>query len=93
MSGKKYKKILLYTVLAAVIFLPGAFKQQGLNAQKAKNEAKPKVLTNENNSLAEENKKLKEDSLYIEKMARENLGLAKKDEVVVKFKNDVPPRP
>lgn len=93
MSGKKYKKILLYVVLAAVVFLPGAFKYHGLNAQKAKNEAKLKVLTEENSRLAEENKKLKEDPLYIEQMARENLGLAKKDEVVVKFKDDAPPKP
>ena len=87
LSGKKYKKIAIYAVIITAIFLPGTVKYCSLSIQKAQNESKLKVLIQENRRLTEENKKLKEDPVYIEKMARENLGLAKKGEVVVKFKN------
>jgi|GEM_PF-896864 len=87
LSGKKFKKIALYAVIIAAIFLPGTVKYCGLSIQKSQNESKLRSLTQENRRLREENKKLKEDPVYIEKMARENLGLAKKGEVVVKFKN------
>jgi cell division protein FtsB len=89
LSGKKYKKIALYAVIIAAIFLPGTVKYCRLSIQKAQNESKLKVLIQENRRLTEENKKLKEDPVYIEKTVRENLGLAKKGEVVVKFKNQI----
>jgi len=86
-SGKKFKKIILYAVIVTAIFLPGTVKYCSLSIQKSQNESKLKALIRENRRLTEENKKLREDPVYIEKMARENLGLAKKGEVVVKFKN------
>ncbi len=85
--NKHIKKIALYAIILGVIFLPGAIKYCRLNIQKAQNEARLKALLDENRRLAEENRKLKEDPVYIEKMARENLGLAKKGEYVVKFVN------
>ncbi|OIO81034.1 MAG: hypothetical protein COW11_00320 [Candidatus Omnitrophica bacterium CG12_big_fil_rev_8_21_14_0_65_43_15] len=83
----KFKKTTFYILLIAVIFIPGTLKYCRLSAQRAQNEAKLNALTEENARLIEENRKLKEDPVYIEKMARENLGLAKKGEVVVKFIN------
>lgn len=90
--GKKVRKYSAYIILTGLIFLPGAVKYYSLSIQKAQNQAKLKALIEENRQLAEDNKKLKNDPVYIEKMARENLGLAKKGEVVVKFKNNVPPK-
>lgn len=84
----KFKKIAFYAVLFGVIFLPGTIKYCRLSIQKTHNEARIRALTEQNRRLAEENRKLKEDALYIEKMARDNLGLAKPDEYVVKFKNN-----
>lgn len=81
------KKIAVYIILLALIFFPGALKYYRLSIQKAQNEAKIRVLMDENMRLVEENRKLKEDPVYIEKTARENLGLAKKGEYVVKFIN------
>lgn len=84
---KRFKKILIYTLVLFIIFLPGAVKYYRLSLHKAQNETKLRALMDENKRLAEENRKLKEDPVYIEKVARENLGLAKKGEVVVKFIN------
>lgn len=83
----KLKKIGLYALLLGVIFLPGSVKYYKLLRQKTINETRLQALIKENSRLAEENKKLKEDPLYIEKVARENLGLAKPGEFVVKFIN------
>ena len=91
--NKRIKKIALYVLILAFIFLPGAVKYYRLSIQKAQNEARLKALLEENRRLAEENKKLKEDPVYIEKVAREQLGLAKKGEVVVKLNNNAPPKP
>jgi cell division protein FtsB len=79
------KKVLPYSLVLLFIFLPGWVKYCKLARQRDTNEARLKALLEENMRLAEENRKLKEDPVYIEKMARENLGLAKKDEIVVKF--------
>ena len=40
------------------------------------------------NSLKSENANLKYDTLYMEKIAREKLGMARKDETVYKFISD-----
>ena len=82
---KHFKKIGLYILLAAVIFLPGSIKCRRLLRIKWANQLNLERLVNENKHLIEENKRLKEDPVYIEKIVRENLGLAKKDEYVVKF--------
>lgn len=84
---KQIKKILIYTVVLFVVFLPGSIKYYRLCRQKELNQARLQALMQENRRLMEENKKLREDPVYIEQMARENLGLAKPGEFVVKFKN------
>jgi cell division protein FtsB len=43
------------------------------------------VRRHEIDSLAAQNAKLKSDTAYIEKIAREKLGMARKDEKVYKF--------
>jgi len=81
----RHKKIGIYALVVILIFLPGIVKYCKLAQQKSVNQRKLQALAEENKRLLEENKRLKEDSVYIEKLARENLGLAKKDEFVVKF--------
>jgi cell division protein FtsB len=83
----RIKKIRPYLLILFVVFLPGTIKYCRLYHQRQVNEAKIRALAEENRRLAEENRRLKEDPLYIEKTARENLGLAKKGEFVVKFKD------
>jgi cell division protein FtsB len=81
---KRIKKISIYALILLVIFAPGFIKYCKLYRQREINQAKLAALMEENKRLAEENRKLKEDPVYIEKMARDILGLAKKDEFVVK---------
>lgn len=50
-----------------------------------KKEAAVVTRHHELDSLAEQNAKLKSDTSYIEKIAREKLGMARKDEKVYKF--------
>ena len=86
-KSKRAKKLTIYALILAAIFLPGTIKYCKLYRQRQVNEAKIRMLAEENRRLAEENRRLKEDPVYIEKTARENLGLAKKGEFVVKFKD------
>jgi cell division protein FtsB len=48
-------------------------------------------LNKENRQLADEVKALKTDPRYIEKIAREDLGLAKDGEVIIKIPQGQPP--
>jgi cell division protein FtsL len=50
-----------------------------------KKEAAVAVRHHEIDSLTAQNAKLKSDTAYIEKIAREKLGMARKDEKVYKF--------
>ena len=79
--------MIIYAVITLVIFLPGSVKYYRMRRQKDLNQARLQALIEENRRLMEENKKLREDPVYIEKIARENLGLAKEGEFVVKFKD------
>ncbi len=81
----RLKKIRIYVLVVLIIFLPGIITYYSLARQKQVNHNKLLALKEENKKLIEENKKLKDDPVYIEKVARENLGLAKKGEYVVKF--------
>lgn len=83
------KRVFPYFILAEVLFL--AFlaiwsHYQIREAQKEvrKMEEEIRELKLENESLKMEEKKMK-DPFYIEKMAREKLGLARKNEVIYKI--------
>lgn len=85
--NRRVKRFIIYAVLALIVFLPGSIKYYRLCRQKELNQARLHALMQENRRLMQENKRLREDPVYIEQMARENLGLAKKGEFVVKFKD------
>lgn len=83
------KRVFPYFVLAEVLFL--AFlaiwsHYQIREAQKEVRKIREEIreLKLENESLKMEEKKMK-DPFYIEKMAREKLGLARKNEVIYKI--------
>ena len=56
-----------------------------LHANEKKKEMAVQKLHVEIDSIAVQGKKLKSDTAYMEKIAREKLGMAKKDEKVYKF--------
>ncbi|MFC1667073.1 septum formation initiator family protein [Candidatus Omnitrophota bacterium] len=78
----------IYLVIAAVlfvIFLPGYTKFMELRARNIFLEEEIKRLERENLSLYKERTKLEEDIDYIEKVARESMGVAREGEIPIKI--------
>ena len=93
MKFKKFGRWLI-PVLVAIVF---AFLFLGndsiINVLKLRGDVTQKQrdiprMHRENDSLVLEQKKLKTDTSYIEKIAREKLGMARKNEKVYKFIED-----
>ena len=86
---KKRLKLLVIAAIAVmliIILLPGYTKLQDLVSKNKRLEAKVKELTKYIEGLEAEKEKLEGDILYIEKVAREKLGVAREDEVVIEEK-------
>ena len=87
--NKKYKIALF--LLAPVVFFFGIFGNNGffslygLRKQDQRLISVNEVIKSSNQSLRYQIHLLKEDRYYIEKIAREEMGLAKKDEVILRF--------
>ena len=83
------KKIFPYFILAELFFLAflavwSYYQIRGAQKEVRKIEEEIRELKLENESLKMEEKKMK-DPFHIEKMAREKLGLARKNEVIYKI--------
>lgn len=82
------KKSLTYTLIgigiAIAIFLPGFSKLQELREENRNLEKRIDILEKANKELGEEEEKLENDPTYIEKIAREKLGMARKGEIILK---------
>ena len=86
-KGKRSHRIILIAILLLVFFLTYLFISGYLDLRKvgqrlARIEEENKKLIQENKRLGEEIKALEGDSFYIEKIAREELGMVKKGEIV-----------
>jgi len=78
----------LYLVVALVllvIFLPGYKKFMDLRAKNIQLEKEIERLEKENIALHKEKKRLEEDIDYVEKVARDSMGLAKEGEIPIKI--------
>lgn len=82
------KKIVVLSVLGlillGVIFIPGYLKIKRLARQNRELERQIKETKQANRRLEEEQEKLESDPVYLEKVAREKLGLAKEGEIIYK---------
>ncbi|MDD3089732.1 MAG: septum formation initiator family protein [Candidatus Omnitrophica bacterium] len=85
------KKVTLYAVglfaLLSALFLPGYSELQKLRDQREQLKKRIKLLEVHNEGLKEELLKLKADRGYVEKKAREKLGIIEKGEVVYRAEN------
>jgi cell division protein FtsB len=84
--GKK-KIIILFILclcLAGVIFIPGYLRIKKLVGQNRELERQIEEIKQANRKLLEEQLKLKSDPVYLEKVAREKLGIAREGEVIYK---------
>ena len=94
-KGKRPPKILLMAILLLVFFFAYLFFSGYLDLRKvgqrlARIEEENKRLIQENKRLEEEIKALERDPFYIEKIAREELGMVKKGEIVYEIISSEP---
>ena len=82
----KKKLLIALLVLAALIaiYLPGFARLQELKEENRILEKRIDILTRTNEELEEEKEKLETDPTYIEKIAREKLGMVRKGEIILK---------
>ena len=74
-----------FTVLLLVLFLPGYTKLRELRVKNRELGEKFRKITVENSLLQEELKRIKNDPLYQEKIARDKMGVVRKGEIPVKI--------
>jgi cell division protein FtsB len=77
-----------FTVLLLALFLPGYIKLQGLRAKNRQLEVSFRKMAVENYLLQEELKRLENDPVYQEKMARDKMGVVRKGEIPIKIFSD-----
>ena len=73
------------TVIILVVFLPSYAKMQDLRQKNLEYKMQSEQFTQENRRLREEKKRLEGDPAYLEKVAREKMGLVREGEVVYKI--------
>lgn len=82
------KKRLIFVVAAVIliiaIYLPGFSRLQALREKNRNLERRIEMLAKANEELNKENEKLESDLSYVEKVAREKLGMARKGEIILK---------
>ncbi len=79
-------KLAIFGIGLCVIFLPGISKYNQLRQENQKNQETLQELQETNVKLEKEKAMLENDPVYVERRAREKLGVAKKGEVTIKFK-------
>jgi len=82
------KKIIFYilaVLLIAMIFFPSIKAMREKRDMIGEYEAQIKELEKKNAQLKEEMRLLEEDPVYLEKIAREKMGLVKEGEVIYKI--------
>ena len=77
-----YIAIALFVIIA--IFLPGFSRLQELKEENRNLERRLEILKKANKELKEEKERLENDPTYVEKIAREKLGMARKGEIILK---------
>lgn len=73
------------TIFLLILFLPGYTKLQELRDKNSDLNFKIKQLSVENVLLEQELKRVQNDPIYQEKIAREKLGVVRKGEIPIKF--------
>jgi len=73
------------TVLVLVLFLPGYTKVRELRAKNRQLEEKFRRMAVDNSLLQEELKRVENDPVYQEKIARDKMGVVRKGEIPIKI--------
>ncbi len=84
MAKKRLIYILIGLGIIIAVYLPGFSKLQELKEKNRNMEKRIEILTKANEELGKEKEKLENDPSYVEKIAREKLGMTKKGEIILK---------
>ncbi len=84
MAKKRLIYILAALIAIAAIYFPGFAKLRRLRKQNSNLERRMEILSKTNEELRKEKEKLENDPVYIEKIAREKLGMIRRDEIILK---------
>ena len=82
---KKALWLFLFSFVALVVFLPGYSKLQELKQKNKELQAKIEEIKEENVNLKEERERLDNDIVYLERVAREKMGLAREGEIIYRM--------
>ena len=77
--------LFVFAALILIFFLPVVTELQDKRAKIAKYEQEIEDLKLENERMKQEKNLLENDPVYLEKVAREKLGIVKKGEVIYRF--------
>ena len=72
-------------LLLAVIYIPGYLRIKRLSRENLELENKINEITQANVELSQEHDRLLNDPIYLEKIAREKLGVAREGEIIYKI--------
>jgi len=82
---KNALSLFIITVIIVVVFLPSYSKMQELKAKNLEFAQRIKALELKNKKLEQEGRFLKNNPEYLEKVAREKMGLIRQGETVYKI--------
>lgn len=77
--------LFILTVIIVAVFLPSYTKMQDLTQKNKDFKQRIQELTAENEYLQAEKKRLEEDPLYLEHIARDKMGVVREGEVIYKL--------
>jgi len=88
MTKKKLILFFAFLTVLILIFFPNFSKYQKLSSECKRLQEKIEELKKINKQLEEEKYRLENDIEYIERKAREKLGIVKKDEIPYKIREE-----
>jgi len=84
MAKKNGVKIAIFAVIVLAAFLPPFIKYQQINYKNRALDRQIKSAKAEIKAMEEEKRRLETDIIYVEKKARDRIGVAKKGEIILK---------
>jgi cell division protein FtsB len=84
MAKKSGVKIVIFVAILLAAFLPPFIKYQQISYKNRALDYQLKSLKEEIKKLEEEKRRLETDIIYVEKRARDRIGVAKKGEIILR---------
>lgn len=84
MGKKPTRRTVIIVIILLALFLPPFIKYQQLRWRSKKLDSQIVSLNKETKKLATEKNRLQTDIAYVERKAREKIGIAKKGEIILK---------